>query len=130
MDVLSSRVILRPVDLLETQKFYREVLQLAVAREFGDSKRPGLVFFLGNGLLEVSGQRDPGTDSTLVLWLQVREVQAQLELLADRGATVTREARKEPWGLLEGWIQDPDGTRIVLVQVPDEHPIRRDLRQL
>ena len=130
MDVLSSRVILRPVDLLETQKFYREVLQLAVAREFGDSKRPGLVFFLGNGLLEVSGQRDPGTDSTLVLWLQVREVQTQLELLADRGATVTREARKEPWGLLEGWIQDPEGTRIVLVQVPDEHPIRRDLRQL
>ncbi|WP_286161176.1 hypothetical protein [Arthrobacter sp. MYb213] len=56
--------------------------------------------------------------------------QAQLELLIDRGATVTREAHKEPWGLIEGWIQDPDGTRIVLVQVPEEHPIRRDLRRL
>lgn len=60
---------------------------------------------------------------------RIRRVQAQLELLADRGATVTREARKEPWGLLDGWIQDLDGTRIVLLQVPDEHPIRRDLRQ-
>lgn len=61
------------MDLIETQKFYREVLQLAVAREFGNSKWPRLVFFLGNGLLEVSGQRDPGPDATLVLWLQVRE---------------------------------------------------------
>lgn len=60
---------------------------------------------------------------------RIRRVQVQWELLADRGATVTREACKEPWRLLDGWIQDPEGTRIVLLQVPDEHPIRRDLRQ-
>jgi len=26
------------------------------------------------------------------------------------------------------WIADPDGTSIVLVQVPPEHPLRRDTR--
>ncbi|CAM5671563.1 hypothetical protein STENM36S_08115 [Streptomyces tendae] len=31
---------------------------------------------------------------------------------------------KEPWGLVEMWIADPDGTRIVLVEVPAEHPLR------
>ena len=29
---------------------------------------------------------------------------------------------------MEGWIEDPDGTRIVLVQVPADHPLRKDLR--
>jgi hypothetical protein len=36
----------------------------------------------------------------------------------------------EPWGLIEMWIEDPDGVRIVLVEVPAVHPIRRDLRTL
>ncbi len=34
----------------------------------------------------------------------------------------------EPWGLIEMWIEDPDGTRIVLVEVPAGHPLRRDPR--
>jgi len=32
------------------------------------------------------------------------------------------------WGLTEMWIQDPDGIRIVLVEVPADHPLRRDPR--
>jgi len=28
------------------------------------------------------------------------------------------------------WIQDPDGIQIVLVEVPAEHPLRRDPRSL
>ena len=32
-----------------------------------------------------------------------------------------------PWGLREMWIEDPDGVRIVLVEVPEGHPIRRRL---
>lgn len=39
-----------------------------------------------------------------------------------------REPRKEPWGLLEAWIADPIGTRIVLVQIPHDHPLRADTR--
>jgi hypothetical protein len=41
---------------------------------------------------------------------------------------VVREPRLEPWGLHEMWVEDPDGTRIVLVQIPAEHPLRRDPR--
>ncbi|WP_411733414.1 VOC family protein [Paeniglutamicibacter sp.] len=130
MEILSSRVLLRPVNLPETQGFYRDVLCLAVSREFGTAEHHGMVFFLGNGLLEVSGAREAGTASSLVLWVQVRDVQAELLRLAGRGVTVVREALTEPWGLIEGWIQDPDGTRIVVVQVPEDHPIRRDVREL
>jgi predicted enzyme related to lactoylglutathione lyase len=130
MEILSSRVLLRPVDLAETQAFYRDVLGLAVSREFGTPAHRGMVFFLGNGLLEVAGSREADEPSSLILWLQVRDAQAELLRLAGRGVTVVREARTEQWGLIEGWVRDPDGTRIVLVQVPEGHPIRRDVRDL
>jgi hypothetical protein len=41
---------------------------------------------------------------------------------------VTSPPRPEPWGLVEMWIEDPDGVRIVLVEVPEDHPLRRDQR--
>jgi catechol 2,3-dioxygenase-like lactoylglutathione lyase family enzyme len=56
VDVLSSRILLRPADLGRSRRFYRDVLGLAVFREFGPPDDPGMVFFLGPGLLEVSGR--------------------------------------------------------------------------
>jgi hypothetical protein len=34
----------------------------------------------------------------------------------------------EPHRLVEMWIEDPDGVRIVFVEVPADHPLRRDPR--
>ena len=60
MEVLSSRVLLRPADPASSHRFYRDTLGLALYREFGSPEAPGLVFFLGNGFLEVSGRaKDP-----------------------------------------------------------------------
>jgi hypothetical protein len=42
--------------------------------------------------------------------------------------TVVRPPQLEPWGLVELWIEDPDGVSIVLVEVPEDHPLRRDQR--
>lgn len=124
MDVLSSRLLLHPRDLAASQRFYRDILGLAVCREFPS----GQVFFLGNGLLEVSGHGSDGAPSGLELWLQVRDVGAEHARLAALGVPVLRVPQLEPWGLIEMWIADPDGVRIVLVQVPPEHPLRRDPR--
>ena len=63
------------------------------------------------------------------LWLQVRSVAEALGELADRGIPAARSAALETWGLIEAWVDDPDGLRIHLVEVPDDHPLRRDLRQ-
>jgi len=129
MEVLSSRILLRPTDLDRSRRFYRDTLGLAVYREFGPAADPGLVFFLGQGLLEISGRSDGGPGSALAaLWLQVRDVRAEQERLVAAGVTVLRSPRVEPWGLVEMWIEDPDGVRIVLVEVPDDHPLRRDRR--
>ncbi|MGI5414916.1 VOC family protein [Actinomadura luteofluorescens] len=128
MDVLSSRILLRPGDPARTQRFYRDVLGLAVYREFGPAGSPGVVFFLGPGFLEVSGHGDGETGASPMLWLQVRDVRAEHERLAAAGALVTREPREEAWGLVEMWIEDPDGVKIVIVEVPEGHPLRRDPR--
>jgi catechol 2,3-dioxygenase-like lactoylglutathione lyase family enzyme len=128
MDVLSSRVLLRPSDLDRSQRFYRDTLGLAVHRQFGSPEAPGLVFFLGNGFLEVSGRSSGPPGDALAIWVQVRDVRAEHRRLLELGVPVLREPRQEAWGLLEMWLADPDGVRIVLVEVPEDHPLRRDHR--
>jgi predicted enzyme related to lactoylglutathione lyase len=127
MEVLSGRVLLRPTDPGRSRAFYGDVLGLAVYREFGTPEQRGVVYFLGNGLLEVSG-RSAESPRGMALWLQVRDVAAEHDRLAAAGVTVASPPRLEPWGLVEMWIEDPDGVRIVLVQVPEDHPLRRDRR--
>jgi catechol 2,3-dioxygenase-like lactoylglutathione lyase family enzyme len=46
VDVLSSRFRLRPSDLDRSRRLYRDVLGLAVYREFGPPGNHGVVFFL------------------------------------------------------------------------------------
>ncbi|HEY0815518.1 MAG TPA: VOC family protein [Pseudonocardia sp.] len=155
MEILAARVLVRPVDAARTLSFYRDVLELAVYREFPS----GTVFFLGGGYLEVSGQATdaqatgatasqrasagearttPGVSSSdsepaerdeqVRLWIQVRDLATAYRTLLDRGATIVRPPRPEPWGLNEMWIADPDGLRIGIIEVPPEHPLRRDPR--
>jgi predicted enzyme related to lactoylglutathione lyase len=133
MDVLGSRILLHPTDRAASVHFYRDVLGLAIAREFGPAEAPGTVFFVGNGLLEISGAANDGPPAAncnkhCALWLQVRDVNAEHARLAGAGVTVLRQPKTEPWGLIECWIADPDGVRVVLVEVPPNHPLRRDLR--
>ncbi len=124
VQILSSRTLVRPRDPERSLAFYRDTLGLAIHREFPG----GTVFFLGNGFLELSGRGEAGPSPDVVLWLQVRDLRVTAEELAERGVPVLREPRQEPWGLHEMWISDPDGLRIVLVEVPADHPLRRDQR--
>ncbi|KDN22913.1 VOC family protein [Amycolatopsis rifamycinica] len=124
MEILKSRLLIRPRDAAASTAFYRDTLGLAVEREFPG----GTVFFLGHGSLEVSGAGETGSSPDLVLWLQVRDLAGTLAELKAKGLKPVRDARREPWGLDEAWIADPDGTRIVLVEVPEGHPIRTDTR--
>ena len=129
MDVLAGRIILRPADPAVTQAFYRDDLGLAIAREFGPPDTPAVVFFAGPTLIEVSGRADHPIRTDMAIWLQVRDVPAEVARLAARGVPIVREPRQEFWGLIEAWLADPDGTPIVLVQVPADHPLRRDTRR-
>ena len=124
MEVLSSRTLIHPKDPAVTRAFYAETLGLAVYREFPG----GTVFHLGNGLLEVVGTGTTGPGPDVALWLQVRDLADAVAELALKGLPIDRGPQREPWGLHEAWIRDPDGTRIVLVEIPPDHPLRVDTR--
>ncbi|MFJ2302633.1 VOC family protein [Streptomyces sp. NPDC087787] len=122
--VLSSRTLVRPADPERSRAFYGEQLGLAVHREFGTGPERGTVYFLGGGFLELSGRSHDPPSPSLRLWLQVEDVAAAHQELRAKGVEITREPVREPWGLIEMWIADPDGTPIVLVEVPAGHPLR------
>ena len=118
-------MLLRPTDPERSRVFYRDTLGLAVYREFGSGPERGTVFFLGGGFLELSGRAAEPPAHGMALWLQVRDLAATRRELGERGVRILREPRREPWGLLEMWIADPDGVRICIVEVPADHPLRR-----
>ncbi|MGH9137457.1 MAG: VOC family protein [Acidimicrobiales bacterium] len=128
MEVLSSRVLLAPNDLEASVSWYTDTLGLSIYREYGvNGEITGVVLFLGGGFLELTGPRAGATagPSASPLWLQVPNVDAEHERLAASGVRVLEAPATKPWGLRECWIADPDGTRLCLVEVPPEHPIRR-----
>lgn len=128
MEILASRVLLRPADYQRSLRFYRDELGLAIARDYG----AGMVFYAGQSLIELANHGNPEHAAAPfpgALWLQVRDVVATQAELEGRGVPITREARQEPWGLYEMHVNDPDGLTLIFVQVPEGHPLRRDLRQ-
>lgn len=127
MEILASRMLFRPADHARSVAFYRDGIGLAVAREYAG----GTVFYAGQSLIELAGHGAPAEGSPPfpgALWLQVRDLAAAQDQLRERGVPIAREARREPWGLLEMHVTDPDGVTLIFVEVPEDHPLRRDTR--
>src|SRR5258705_13346358 len=130
MEILASRMLLRPADYERSLTFYRDQIGLAIARDYG----AGTVFFAGQSLLELAGYVTQGTPDHSrgpfpgALWLQVRDLHPTQAELHSRGVPIAREARQEPWGLHEMHVTDPDGITLIFVEVPPGHPLRGDTR--
>jgi catechol 2,3-dioxygenase-like lactoylglutathione lyase family enzyme len=126
VEVLSSRFILRSVDFARSRHFYEDTLGLSVYREYGTGGTiTGVVYFLGGGYLELTAGGEGRPVDHTTIWLQVPDVSTEAARLGDAGVTVRKPAERMPWGLVECWIEDPDGFELRLVEVPEDHPIRR-----
>ena len=55
MEILASRMLLRPADYDRSLRFYRDELGLAIARDYG----AGTVFYAGQSLIELAGHGGP-----------------------------------------------------------------------
>jgi predicted enzyme related to lactoylglutathione lyase len=125
MEVLSSRVLVHPTDFECSFRFYAESLGLHLYREWGSGSTRGVVFFLGGGFLELSGSSRTEASESVSLWLQAPDVDAVGDELEEAGVDVIERPTEKPWGLREMQIRDPDGLTIVIVEVPETHPLRR-----
>ncbi len=125
VQVLQSRVLLRPQDFDASVAFYEDQVGLVRYRDWGDPVS-GVVFFLGGGFLELtSGGQDSELPAGFRLWWQVPDVHAAADELADRGVPIAQPPERKPWGLIECSVHDPDGTELVLIETPVDHPLRR-----
>lgn len=125
MDVLTMRTILRCRDLPAARRFWEDTLGLTVQREYGaDGRVTGVVLFAGGGFVELTGG-GAGGGSSAIVWLQVADAAAEEARLRAAGAAIDRPAARQPWGLVECWLRDPDGVEVVLVETPPDHPLRR-----
>jgi len=128
MEVLASRLILHPNNMARSRHFYEQVLGLRIFHEYGDASRViGVVYFLGGGFLELSGASPSGASGFSTLWLQVPDVSQEETRLRSLGAALTAPASRKPWGLIELPLADPDGHAVILVEVPEDHFLRRQL---
>jgi predicted enzyme related to lactoylglutathione lyase len=126
VEILTSRILLRPTDIDRSLRFYEQAIGLAIYREWGTGPERGVVFFLGGGgLLEISGHSPEPPSAATSLVLQVRDLQATRQRLAEQGVTVEAEPEPKPWGLIEMTVRDPDGLALIVVEIPPEHPRRR-----
>jgi predicted enzyme related to lactoylglutathione lyase len=125
MEVLSSRLLVHPVDFECSFRFYTESLGLHVYREWSSGSTRGVVFFLGGGFLELSGSSRTAASESVSLWLQVRDVDGVGHELQEAGVDIIELPTNKPWGLREMQVRDPDGLSIVIVEVPETHPLRR-----
>jgi catechol 2,3-dioxygenase-like lactoylglutathione lyase family enzyme len=133
VEVLRSRVLLRPRDLDVSLDFYEGALGLHRSREFGSTPHRGIVLFLGGGTeLELTEGGGPDPDAPLPtgvrLWLQVPDVDATVAQLSVADVVVTELPEQKAWGLIEAVVHDPDGLPLILVEVPAGHPLRVDTR--
>ncbi len=128
MQVLQSRVLLRPADFAAAVDFYEYRLGLVRYREWGTPPRRGVVYFLGGGFLELSESADRSKierPAGVRLWLQVADARAARDQLAAKGVDIVEEPRRMPWGLIELSVRDPDGLPLIIVETPIDHPLRR-----
>jgi hypothetical protein len=99
-------------------------------REFGVGASRGVVFFLGGGYLEITDSELERPAASTELWLQVRDVRTAEQQLRVAGVPIIETAVEKPWGLIELRVSDPDGLVLILVEVPPDHPLRRDHRSI
>jgi len=125
MEVLSSRVLVHPTEFECSFRFYAETLGLHVYRQWSSGSTRGVVFFLGGGFLELSGSSRTRVSESIGLWLQVRDVDAVGRGLEEAGVDIIEPPTDKPWGLREMQARDPDGLSIMIVEVPETHPLRR-----
>lgn len=130
MEILSSRFMLHPRDYDRSVSFYRDLLGLHPMREFGKGSTRGVVFFLGGGYLELTERQLEPPASSTELWLQVRDVHQTERELRAAGVRIIESAVQKPWGLIELRASDPDGLVLIFVEVPPDHPLRRDHRSM
>jgi predicted enzyme related to lactoylglutathione lyase len=70
---------------------------LAIYRQFDTPTDPGVGLLSRPGFLEVSGHSVGAAGHSVMIWLQVRDIDAEHERLVAAGGRILPELVTEPW---------------------------------
>jgi catechol 2,3-dioxygenase-like lactoylglutathione lyase family enzyme len=128
--VLELRVALTAQDYDKIVALYQDGLGLDPAAIWTNEHGRALIFEMGRGTLEIfdeshaasvdqieAGQRLSGQ---IRFAIQVPDVDAAIQRLTARGATLVHPPITTPWGHYNARLQSPDGLQITLFQVLDD----------
>jgi predicted enzyme related to lactoylglutathione lyase len=126
--VLELRVALTAQDYQRIFNFYHEGLRLDPAELWTDSGNAAL-FEMGRATLEIFDEEhastvdqietEKRTSGQIRFALRVPDVDAAVERLLAKGATLVHKAVVTPWGDYNARLQSPDGLQVTLFQISE-----------
>jgi methylmalonyl-CoA/ethylmalonyl-CoA epimerase len=127
--VIELRVALTAKVYERLASFYRDGLGLEPAQVWPDDQGRALVLDMGRATLEVFDERQAETVDQIEVGrrisgkirfaLQVPDLDAAMQRLLSRGATLVHPPVVTPWGDRNVRLEDPEGMQITLYQTPD-----------
>jgi len=125
--ILEMRVALTTGEYEKLASFYLEGLGLEPSQVWPEDQGRALVLDLGRATLEIFDEKQADTVDQIEVGqrisgkirfaLQVPDLDAAIERLSSRGATLVHPAVVTPWGDRTARFEDPDGMQITLYQV-------------
>jgi methylmalonyl-CoA/ethylmalonyl-CoA epimerase len=128
--VMEVRVALTTEDYERLVRFYCDGLGLEPDEIWTDDGGHGLIINMGRGTLEIFDEAHAAAVDQLEVGervsgqvrfaLQVPDVDAALDRLLSKGASLVHPPVDTPWGHRNARVQDPDGLQVTLFQVLQE----------
>lgn len=114
---LKSRCTLGVRDVSRSMAFYRDALGFEARTTMGDPPTFALLARddVGLGLFHVDA---PAPVDFACCYIDVEGVEAAHARCVDAGAAVVNPLTRHPWGNYDFVVQDPDGHRITIGEVP------------
>jgi catechol 2,3-dioxygenase-like lactoylglutathione lyase family enzyme len=128
--VIELRVALTTSEYERLARFYCEGLGLEPAQLWTSDKDQALILDMGHATLEIFDQAHADvvdqieagrpTGERIRFAIRVPDLQAAMERLLARGATLVHPPVTTPWRHHNVRLQDPDGLQVTLFQVLDD----------
>jgi catechol 2,3-dioxygenase-like lactoylglutathione lyase family enzyme len=129
--VLELRVALTTAEYDRLVKFYVDALGLEPAQLWTGEQTRAMILELGRGTLELFNEAhaelvdqietERRTSGRIRFALQVPDLQAAIDRLLDKGASLVHTPVLTPWGDYNVRVEDPDGMQVTLFQSMGKH---------
>ncbi|MEO0457621.1 MAG: VOC family protein [Cyanobacteria bacterium P01_A01_bin.114] len=113
--ITEARYVIAVPNLETSARFYRDILGFSI-QEIGD---PGWRFFVKDNCCIMAGECPDAIppeelgDHSYFAYLTVEGIEDYFETVQQKGATILKPLRDEPWGMREFAIRTIDGHRIM-----------------